>query len=389
MAEITNKKTRMYEPWGYQEENNYQSEENILIGDLDSFLVDASYDSSDKKIHFTNKDGEEKATIDVTEFSSSIIESVNYDKVTKILTIKFSNGDVIEINLAELIDENEFADGLQVNDGIVSILIDNSGEPYLSVGEDGLKISGIDAAISNAVDEEKTRAEEAENSLDERITQVTSGISGAVEVIAAISGMVEANSQAISDEISNREAAVSAEESRAKAAEEALQASVTAEITRATQTEQGLNHRIDLVNDELDAEESVRESNDAALNLRITTEINDEKSRAISAETALGNQISELVGDLQPILNDTLETTNENEVAFGKYNVSHTSSDSSSKTVLTIGVGTDNENRKNAFEVRENGDVYMWVENDYMNVNRLLSMLAHEVYDSDESNILP
>lgn len=389
MAETQKKKVRMYEPWGYQEENNYQSEENILIGDLESFLVDASYDSSDKKIHFTNKDGEEKATIDVTEFSSSIIESVNYDKVTKILTIKFSNGDVIEINLAELIDENEFADGLQVNDGIVSILIDNSGEPYLSVSEDGLKISGIDSAISEAVEAEKARAEETENSLDERITQIASGISGAVEVIAAISGMVEANSQAISDEISNREAAVSAEESRAKAAEEALQTSITTEVTRATQTEQGLNHRIDLVNDELDAEESVRESNDAALSLRITTEINDEKSRAISAETALGNQISELVGDLQPILNDTLETTNENEVAFGKYNVSHTSSDSSSKTVLTIGVGTDNENRKNAFEVRENGDVYMWVENDYMNVNRLLSMLAHEVYDSDESNILP
>jgi hypothetical protein len=28
----------------------------------------------------------------------------------------------------------------------------------------------------------------------------------------------------------------------------------------------------------------------------------------------------------------------------------------------------------------------MWIENDYMQINRLLAMLAHEVYDDDDNS---
>ena len=98
----------------------------------------------------------------------------------------------------------------------------------------------------------------------------------------------------LDQEIQDRIDDVDAEENRAKAAEQVLTTNLANEITRATQTEQGLNHRIDVLNDELDAEESTRESNDAALSLRITTESNDriaainaEKTRAEEAETAL------------------------------------------------------------------------------------------------------
>ena len=65
---MANKKTRMYEPWGYQEENNYQGEETILENDLNSFFADTSYNKDDNKIYFTNKDGETKASLDVSEF---------------------------------------------------------------------------------------------------------------------------------------------------------------------------------------------------------------------------------------------------------------------------------------------------------------------------------
>ena len=633
-----NRKTRMYEPWGYQEENNYQSEENLLINDIDSFFVGASYNSDDKKIHFTNKDGEEKATIDVTEFSSSVIESVSYDKTTKILTIKFSNGDVIEINVAELIDESEFTDGLQVVDGIVSILIDSSGESYLSVSEDGLKISGVNEAIETAVEAEKTRAEGVESGFDDRISQNSVAISENADAIRSNTEAIQANAQSIASEasraieaentlgeritqeINDRIADVDAEETRAKAAENVLQNNIDAEVTRATQTEQGLNHRIDLVNDELDSEESTRESNDAALSLRITQEVNDriadvnaEEARAQSAETALqsaieaegqraqdaeneinvsaffntdyddeaktinfynkndvlltsidatpfikdgmidsvyidheteelvivwntesGKQetrislteifnpddyytkievdnflakkvdkeiigvngkalifnesdgggakfehndgtwsfagvndggedgiagqiyalkknasnkfegaridvtkngmyytvgddsavirdveaneiatkgdieaeknraiateealdrridsvdsgstekINELIEKLGYKDNDTLETSNEFEVAFGKYNVTNTDVNPSGKTIFSIGIGVSESERKNALEVRENGDVYMLVEGDYLQINDLLGMLAHETYD--------
>lgn len=280
MAEIKKTKTRMYDPWGYQEENNYDSSENQFEIELNALFASAAYNDNDKKIHFFNNDGNEisGSSIDTSEFSSGVIESASYDKETKILTIVFSNGGIVEINLADLIDENEFADGLQVNDGIVSIKLDSATEAYLTVSESGLKLSGVDAAIKV----EKTRAEKAEEILGSKI----------------------------------------------------------------------------------DAEEA----------------------RATSAETAVNVRVDNLINELQPLLNDTLVTTNDKEAALGKYNVSNTSEDASGRTIFSIGNGTADDARSNALEVRENGDVYMWIEGDYMQINRLLAMLAHEVYDDDDDN---
>ena len=78
--------------------------------------------------------------------------------------------------------------------------------------------------------------------------------------------------------------------------------------------------------------------------------------------------------------NDTLVTTNPHEVAFGEYNVSNTGEDDKDKTVFSIGNGTSDENRSNAIEIRKDGTVYMWIENEFISINNLLGMLAHEIY---------
>lgn len=50
---------------------------------------------------------------------------------------------------------------------------------------------------------------------------------------------------------------------------------------------------------------------------------------------------------------------NSCEVAFGKYNKSTESSDPQLSTIATIGIGTDKNNRKNASEIKQNGDAYV------------------------------
>ena len=85
--------------------------------------------------------------------------------------------------------------------------------------------------------------------------------------------------------------------------------------------------------------------------------------------------------------NETLVRNNGgHEVAFGQYNVSNHEEDPSGQTMFSVGIGSDDDNRMNAIEIMKNGDVYMWVEGEYMNVNKLLGMLAHEVYDADTTN---
>ena len=332
------RKTRMYEPWGYREENNYQGNETILDNDLESFFAGTSYNKDDNKIYFTNKDGETKASLDVSEFvkSDSIIEKTEYKD--GILKIYFTNGDVITIDLSELLDENEFKDGLVVDNHEVKVLIDSTGEPYLSVSENGVKISGVDAAIKVETDRAKAaeealdakieaetaRATSAETALDEKIdAEITRATSAETALQNAIDAEVQRATSAetvldgkIDQEIADRIADVDAEETRAKAAEQALQTALTNEITRATQTEQQLNHRIDMVNDELDSEESRAQAAEQELRTLLTNEIaerkadvdeeearakaaeealqdaiDDEEARATSAETALQNAI--------------------------------------------------------------------------------------------------
>ena len=99
------RRTRMYEPWGYQDQNDYQGAGVILENDLDNFFAEVSYNKDDNKIHFANKDGEEKATLDVNEFVKSqvIVERAWYENGS--IHVKFTNGDEIVVDVKELLDE--------------------------------------------------------------------------------------------------------------------------------------------------------------------------------------------------------------------------------------------------------------------------------------------
>ena len=106
-----------------------------------------------------------------------------------------------------------------------------------------------------------------------------------------------------------------------------------------------------------------------------------------SAVTGIEDGIQALNDKLGYTDNETLVTNNEKEVAFGTYNESNTGDDSSEKTVFSVGAGSSDAERKNAFEVRENGDLYLWVEGEYMCVNELLGQLAHETYYDDNNGM--
>ena len=168
------KKTRMYEPWGYQDQNNYQGAEIIHENDLDSFFAGVEYKRDDNKIHFTNKDGDEVGSLNVNDFikSDSIIEKTEYKD--GILKIYFTNGDIVTIDLTVLLDENEFKDGLIVNEHVVKVLVDANSERWLTVSPDGVKVSGIQAEIDRLdgrIDDEIARATSEEARIEARLDQ--------------------------------------------------------------------------------------------------------------------------------------------------------------------------------------------------------------------------
>ena len=122
-----------------------------------------------------------------------------------------------------------------------------------------------------------------------------------------------------------------------------------------------------------------KEETDALLDEKLDASAYTDISEQVSANTANIEVLSGDVVSLDSVLaglieklgyrdNDTLVTNGEHEAAFGEYNISNTSEEPSGQTIFSIGNGTDENNRSNAVEVKKNGDVYLWVEGEFMNI---------------------
>lgn len=149
-----------------------------------------------------------------------------------------------------------------------------------------------------------------------------------------------------------------------------------------------------------------KEETDALLDEKLDISAYTDISEQVSANTANIEALSDSIDSIDDELsgktdlslfnalverlgytdNDTLVRNGEREAAFGEYNISHNDADPSGQTMFSVGIGTGDDDRMNAIEIMKNGDVYMWVEGDYMNVNKLLGQIAHEVYDNDSTH---
>lgn len=147
----------------------------------------------------------------------------------EVLLISYLNSEdiykLVEIDLEDIIVENEFKDGIEVEGHDVKVKIDktseevvveydengNVTEKVLSVSPDGVKVSHIQDAIDAAVAEETERAEEAEQALDNKIdaetaraqsaeTALQADIDEVVENVAKLSAATEAfSAQTVSE----------------------------------------------------------------------------------------------------------------------------------------------------------------------------------------------
>jgi autotransporter adhesin len=66
---------------------------------------------------------------------------------------------------------------------------------------------------------------------------------------------------------------------------------------------------------------------------------------------------------------------NEGEHACGKYNVSRQGSTAADRTIFSVGIGGLGGS-KNGFEVRENGDAYIWLNNSYVRLQDVFNSIG-------------
>lgn len=86
-------------------------------------------------------------------YKDSSLKSVALVNQTLEFTYNLADGSesTVGVDVSTFLAESEFADGLQVTNHVVSVKIDPTSEKFLTVGEGGVKLAGVQNAINTAV----------------------------------------------------------------------------------------------------------------------------------------------------------------------------------------------------------------------------------------------
>lgn len=133
-----------YQVFAYNGTWNADTNKGTPVGEAIKIYKDASI----HKIYL----GSEADTIDKT---SGEITTVTPTEANLRLNYAYQNAngtyELVKIPVDSFLRESEFKDGLQVNSGVVSVKKDSTSEKFLTVGKDGIKLSGVQTAIDTAI----------------------------------------------------------------------------------------------------------------------------------------------------------------------------------------------------------------------------------------------
>ena len=103
-------------------------------------------DSSLKTVYLgTATDKVDPKTGTVTSASTGDFQSLNF-----VYHLENGTYSLTKIDVSKFLTESEFNDGLVVADNVVNVKIDGTSENFLTVGHDGVKLSGVQGAIDTA-----------------------------------------------------------------------------------------------------------------------------------------------------------------------------------------------------------------------------------------------
>lgn len=111
-------------------------------------------------------------------YKDSALQEVKLEGQELQFTYLLASGETqtVGVDVSAFLAESEFADGLQVVDHIVKVKLAEGSEAFLSVDGNGLKLSGVQAAINAAENNAKSHA----NGLKQTIDSTIEGLEGRI-----------------------------------------------------------------------------------------------------------------------------------------------------------------------------------------------------------------
>lgn len=295
-------KVRLYEPYGFHENQIYESKRWQIEDDLRASrendaleFTQISYDKDHLRFVFYNVKGEAKGYANMSDIiPKDFIKSATYDKDQKEIVMVFQNGEVVKFSVDDLIDVNEAGSGLTVIDGQINVVKDEASEDFLAVGEDTIAVVGV----QDAINVERDRAISAETAETNRATvqEETLFDSLAAEITNRINGDNRIESkfdQALGEGFSSAHTVSYAilKETDARVSEDAeLDTKIdnevnarTADIASVMNEFTSRDTKISNLSTSIATEESNRETADNAIQAALDAEVNS-RSTADSAE---------------------------------------------------------------------------------------------------------
>ena len=154
---------------GFNAENTVADAISNLATAMTITLTASSDDPDYAKVYTLTQGSTEVGKINipkdmVVEYAELVNGTWNGDTFTpdpegkdKAIKIVFANKeeDTVYVNVSDLIDVYYGGNGINIDNNVVSIKIDGSSEAFLTVGENGLKLDGVQAAIDEAIENAK------------------------------------------------------------------------------------------------------------------------------------------------------------------------------------------------------------------------------------------
>lgn len=124
---------------------------------LVSSAISLTYDSNSKSIMLVGKDSANLGTIDATPFiKDGMLDDVAYDAASNTLTFTWNvdgNTKSDTVVLSDILDPYTAGNGIDISGTNVAVKVDSTSESFLTVGADGVKLSGVQSAINSAKDQ--------------------------------------------------------------------------------------------------------------------------------------------------------------------------------------------------------------------------------------------
>ena len=227
-------------------------------------------------------DGKPSGEVNIPK--DQLLTNVEYLAGEKIIRFTFettSGVKVTDINVANLVDTYIAGDGLTLVDNKFSVKKSDGSQSYLEVTADGVKVVGVDEALAlkaNAADVYTKDEIEAKGYLTEH-QDVSSFVTK--DELAEVKTKVNANTSAVTDEVTRAKSA----ENNLNIAIKANETSITNEVTRATNAETAISDKLnEHLTDVKEYKKSVDtaieslKGADTAINEKIATNLSDTKA---------------------------------------------------------------------------------------------------------------